>query len=93
MKRSLPLLIALVSLLSACGKKPSERAETGSGTPADSSVVRTEIATGGPIDPFLDSLQHRSFRYFWNTTDPATGLTPTGTRAARFPALRPSASA
>ncbi len=76
MKRFLPLLIALVSLLSACGKKPSERAETDSGTPPDSSVVRTEIATGGPIDPFLDSLQHRSFRYFWNTTDPATGLTP-----------------
>lgn len=75
MKNFFPFIV-LIPLVFACGKKPSERAQAGTDAPADSSVVRTEIATGGPIDPFLDSLQHRSFRYFWNTTDPRTGLTP-----------------
>lgn len=27
-------------------------------------------------DAFLDTLSHRSFNYFWELTDPATGLTP-----------------
>lgn len=33
-------------------------------------------------DPFLDTLQHRTFLFFWNTTDSATGLTPD-----RYPTL------
>ena len=28
------------------------------------------------FDPFLDTLQHRTFNYFWLLTDPANGLTP-----------------
>lgn len=27
-------------------------------------------------DGFLDTLQHRTFNYFWNCVDPTTGLTP-----------------
>jgi len=27
-------------------------------------------------DPFLDTLQHRTFLFFWDCTDPNTGLTP-----------------
>lgn len=27
-------------------------------------------------DPFLDTLQQRTFQWFWDTTDPMTGLTP-----------------
>jgi hypothetical protein len=27
-------------------------------------------------DPFFDDLQHRTFRYFWETTNPANGLAP-----------------
>ncbi len=27
-------------------------------------------------DPFLDTVQVRTFRWFWNNTDPRTGLTP-----------------
>ncbi len=33
-------------------------------------------------DPFLDTLQHRTFRFFWETTNPENGLTPD-----RYPTL------
>ena len=33
-------------------------------------------APGYGADPFLDSLQRRTSDWFWDTTDPATGLTP-----------------
>lgn len=29
----------------------------------------------GSRDPFLDEVQHRAFRFFWNETDSATGIT------------------
>ena len=32
--------------------------------------------TNWSADPFLDSLQSRTFQFFWNTTDRRTGLTP-----------------
>jgi hypothetical protein len=28
------------------------------------------------FDPFLDTVQHRTFKYFWELTNPANGLTP-----------------
>jgi hypothetical protein len=39
-------------------------------------------------DGFLDTLQHRTFRYFWEAVDPATGLTPD-----RYPTLTFSSTA
>lgn len=32
-------------------------------------------AAGAPRDPFLDEVQHRAFLFFWNETDPVTGVT------------------
>ena len=29
-----------------------------------------------PVDPFLDTLQERTFRWFWDTAHPETGLVP-----------------
>ena len=33
-------------------------------------------AGGGAVDPFLADLQARTFRFFWETTNPANGLAP-----------------
>lgn len=39
------------------------------------------VATGAPgavaaLDPVIDDLQHRSFRWFWDTTNARNGMTP-----------------
>jgi hypothetical protein len=39
--------------------------------PASPAPVETRRA-----DAFLDTLQHRTFQWFWDNTDPRTGLTP-----------------
>lgn len=41
-----------------------------------------------PWDPFLDTLQNRTFQFFWDCTDPNTGLTPD-----RYPTLTFSSTA
>jgi hypothetical protein len=54
------LLVAFVFV--GCGDKP---------------LPQPSPATGDlRNDPFLDSLQERTFRWFWETTDHRTGLTP-----------------
>ncbi len=40
-----------------------------------SSAAHTK-ARPAAFDPFLDTLQHRTFNYFWELTDPSNGLTP-----------------
>lgn len=44
-------------------------------------IVTSSVAGGATASPddaaeFLDDLQERTFRYFWETSDPRTGLTP-----------------
>jgi hypothetical protein len=34
------------------------------------------VGTASRNDPFLDTVQTRTFRWFWDNTDPRTGLTP-----------------
>jgi hypothetical protein len=51
------------------------------GTVAAGAVVpwandRAFAEVSGPIDPFFDDLERRTFRFFWDTTNPANGLTP-----------------
>jgi hypothetical protein len=36
----------------------------------------TSATAASQVDPFLDDLQARTFRFFWETTNPANGLTP-----------------
>lgn len=40
-----------------------------------------------PIDPFFDDLQARTFRFFWETTNPANGLTPDRYPSAPFASI------
>ena len=32
--------------------------------------------SNAPVEPFLDTLEHRTFGFFWERSDPASGLTP-----------------
>ena len=36
----------------------------------------TESGPERPVDAFVDTLQERTFRWFWDTTNPRNGLTP-----------------
>lgn len=38
-------------------------------------------------DPLLDDLEHRTFRYFWDTTNPANGLAPDRWPSAPFASI------
>ena len=42
----------------------------------NSGQVTGPVGTVSPDDPFLDTVEVRTFRWFWDTTDPTTGLTP-----------------
>jgi len=59
-----PALLGL-ALLAACAPPPASRSRP----PAAG-------AASVPNDPFLDTLQRRTFDWFWETTNPRNGLTP-----------------
>lgn len=46
------------------------------GACANNARITGPIGPVSPNDPFLDTVEVRTFRWFWDTTDPATGLTP-----------------
>jgi hypothetical protein len=67
-----PLALALVLLLTplaACGAAPATHAAPGRSAPRARALGAAERA-------FVDTLQHRTFQWFWDTADPHTGLTP-----------------
>ena len=41
----------------------------------------------GPFDPVLGDLHHRTFRYFWDTAHPVTGLAPDNWPNPRFASI------
>jgi len=53
-------LVALLAISSACAPVPTGR----------------QAAAQGAVDPFLDTLQERTFRFFWESANPGTGLVP-----------------
>jgi len=57
------LLLPAAAWLSSCA--PLDR-------PADAAPIPAPLDAAA----LLDDLEHRSFRFFWETTDPATGLAP-----------------
>jgi hypothetical protein len=72
----LPLLLTALLAAAACAPTAPDAPEP---------VVADVISIAGPIMAdgltgedivFLDTLQHRTFRWFWETTDPETGLVP-----------------
>jgi hypothetical protein len=44
--------------------------------PAPRTVPQTAPVQSARADAFLDTLQHRTFQWFWDNTDARTGLTP-----------------
>jgi hypothetical protein len=63
-------LLAGASLgASACASHPAAARATGTASPADRGVAARDVA-------LLDTLAERTFRWFWDTTDSTTGLTP-----------------
>ena len=61
------LVVALVTSASAAGCR--EVARPGGARPASGAQTARETA-------FLDTLEQRTFRWFWDLSDPRTGLTP-----------------
>jgi len=57
---------AFVTLAVAC---------TGNNSPPGGAIT-APVGTASPTDPFLDTVQTRTFHWFWDNTDPRTGLTP-----------------
>ena len=71
--------LLLAAFVAGCGTPSSARA--GSVQTAPTRVA--PVAGGEPIaapprilDPFVDELQHRTFRWFWDTANPKNGLGP-----------------
>jgi hypothetical protein len=80
-------VLVTLSLLAGCGAGPKNPAQHPAGGPvaakADASAqpqgaVRTPRLklTAERSDPFLDELQARTFRFFWELANPANGLVP-----------------
>lgn len=65
------LALLLGSILSACSRENGKSASfANEAAPKGETAISTESAA------FLDSLEERTFRYFWELSDSRTGLTP-----------------
>ena len=72
----LALISALVLATSAAGCAGPERtASTAAAVPIVSSG-HVSLDRPRTLDPLLDTLQERTFRWFWDTAQPETGLVP-----------------
>ena len=72
MRRPLTLLLVLVA---ACGRGQSSSSSS-SGTPGAAAAAAAPTGIPAGADAFMDDLQQRTFRWFWETTNPRNGLTP-----------------
>ncbi len=70
------LVVGAAAVLLGCGPQSEGVGAEGihSGVPA--ARPPRPVLGQGRLDPFLDELQRRTFGFFWETTDPATGLAP-----------------
>jgi len=69
--RSVALALSLALL--ACAADPPGNAAGATTTTADASAKRRAVATPGPL---LDDVEHRTFQFFWDTTNTQNGLVP-----------------
>ena len=74
--RALAATVAAAAVLPGC-RAPAGRTEQTAGPAAGGTPA---MAPGRPLTlreaAFLDTLQERTFRFFWELSDPRTGLTP-----------------
>jgi hypothetical protein len=83
--RTIRAAIGLVLALAGCVRGGEMR---GDDKPGETRAARPDppaLAAAAPT--FLDTLQERTFRYFWNLTDPHTGLTPDRAPARSFASI------
>lgn len=70
-------LAALLLLLPFCRPAPQATPQEISSRPASRVVpFRAPAPLDAASEAFLDDLEHRTFRWFWDLADPATGLVP-----------------
>ena len=69
-KLSRALAAAIVSILALLASEGPASAQD------QKPVQLTPPATSAPVDPFLLDLQERTFKFFWDTANPANGLVP-----------------
>jgi hypothetical protein len=67
------LLLAAVSLASGCGGGPAPGHDP---TPRTAGEAASDETITAAEEDFLDDLEARTFRFFWDETHPATGLAP-----------------
>jgi len=77
---SLALLLALAPALAACRESPAGLGTAAAGAAAQEAgsaprAPRRHLARV-VVDPLIDELQERTFRFFWETTLPENGLVP-----------------
>ncbi|MCK8455624.1 glucoamylase family protein [Sphingomonas faeni] len=69
--------LGLAGLMAGCAVPPLPRPGTADPAGGADLTANTGTSTGRPMPtPLIANLHERSFYYFWDTTDPATGLTP-----------------
>lgn len=73
--------IALLGVAAAAGCSVADTdAAAEAAQPADAETARA-------LDPFVDTLQSRTFDWFWDTTDPSNGLVPDRAPAPSFSSI------
>jgi hypothetical protein len=74
--------VLLMGAVASCGPRPPSPATT-EGDPA----AWKGVALDGAATAFLDTLGRRTFDWFWEQTDPRTGLTPDRTPTRSFASI------
>ena len=64
------LALCLAAMASACAYSPA------AGPAAEPAAAPVGARAAPPLDPFLDTLERRTFDWFWETTNPRNGMTP-----------------
>ena len=77
MNRPAPFLAVLAAVLAVAACAPPTTVAPAPPRPAPPAASGgVAYALTAEDEAFLDTLQHRTFRWFWETTDPETGLVP-----------------
>ena len=78
MTRPAPFFAVLAAVLAVAACAPPATVAPAPARPALPAAASGGVAAAltAEDEVFLDTLQHRTFRWFWETTDPETGLVP-----------------
>ncbi|MFH1679425.1 MAG: glucoamylase family protein, partial [Candidatus Eisenbacteria bacterium] len=78
-------IVALAAVIAICGcDRTADRLPTDRPPSPRETAGETEFALSENERAFLDTLEERTFRWFWEQSDPETGLTPDRTPTRSF---------